>query len=75
MSSRVLAHHAEVVAVSVGNVVVPARETEDRADVRGPGEDAGLLAERESVVDVVLTTCGIQGCDQFLAEHGGLERL
>jgi hypothetical protein len=73
MSGSVLVHHVEIVAVTGRHRVVLTREAEDSTHVKGPTDDAGLLAECEGVVDVMLATCGVQGGEQFLAKHGGLE--
>ena len=73
MSSCVLVHHVEVVPIVVGDVVVPARQAEHSADLGRLGEDARLLAEGQDRVDLVVAAGGVEGSDQFLAEHGGLE--
>ena len=53
LSSGVLVDCAEIEAFTVGHLVVAARREKHRADVCGLGKDAGLLSEREAVVDVV----------------------
>ena len=71
MSSGVFVDHAKIEAFTMGYVVVMARCEEHRADVGGLGKDAGLLSEREAVVDVVAAVDCIKASDQVFTEHCG----